>query len=274
MPKITEFPAATAVAAADVFLLDGVAGTKKVPASELPFLLFDSIPTMHKTIYRGKNLGTSFTAGQKTAVQNGTFKDLWVGDYWVIGGVNWRIADVNYWYGKGDTAFNTNHLVIVPDSIFPEVAWHGTSTTAMGYGGSLMRTTNLAAAKTAAGAAFPSSVLTHRELFNSSVSSGVPANTTWYDSTLDLMNEIMLTGSYVMTVASSSAAISNRHTVDQSQLALFRLNPALMNAVGREAYWLRDVASSLAVVRHGAEGHQTIQDPTYPAGVRPVFAIG
>ena len=274
MTKITEFPAATTVAATNVFLLNDVAGTKKVPASELPFLLFDSIPTMHKTLYRGKYLGASFTAAQKTAVQNGTFAGLWVGDYWTIGGVNWRIADVNYWYGKGDTAFNTNHLVIVPDSIFPELAWHGTSTTAMGYGGSLMRTTNLAVAKTAAGAAFPSSVLTHRELFNSSISSGIPANTTWYDSTLDLMNEIMLTGSYVMTVASTSATLSNRYTVDQSQLALFRLNPALMNAVGRVAYWLRDVASSLAVVRHGTDGHQTVQDPTYPCGVRPVFAIG
>ena len=274
MTKITEFPAATAVAAADVFLLDGANGTKKVAAGDLPFLLFDSIPTMHKQLYRGKYLGTSFTAGQKTAVQNGTFTDLWVGDYWTIGGVNWRIADVNYWYGKGDTAFNTNHLVIVPDSTFPDVAWHGTSSTDTGYGGSLMRTTNLATAKTAAGAAFPASILTHRELFNSAVTSGIPANTTWYDSTLDLMNEIMLTGSYVMTVASTSAAIANRYTVDQSQLALFRLNPALMNAVGRVAYWLRDVASSLAVVRHGPAGHQTVQDPTYPCGVRPVFAIG
>lgn len=274
MTKITEFPAATAVAAADVFLLDGANGTKKVAAGDLPFLLFDSIPTMHNQLYRGKNLGTSLTASQKTAIQNGTFTDLWVGDYWVIGGVNWRIADVNYWYGKGDTAFNTNHLVILPDSAFPEVAWHGSDTTASGYGGSLMRTTNLAAAKTAAGAAFPSSVLTHRELFTSSVGAGVPSSTTWYDSTLDLMNEIMLTGSYVMAPASTGSAVSNRYTIDQSQLAIFRLNPALMNAVGRLAYWLRDAVSGSSVVRHGAVGHQTVHPPTSPCGVRPVFAIG
>lgn len=36
----------------------------------------------HNSIFRGKNLGSTFTSAQKTALQNGTCDDLFVGDYW------------------------------------------------------------------------------------------------------------------------------------------------------------------------------------------------
>lgn len=44
-----------------------------------------------------KNLGSVVTAEQKTNIQNGTFKGFFLGDYWTIGGHNWRIVDFNYW---------------------------------------------------------------------------------------------------------------------------------------------------------------------------------
>ena len=50
----------------------------------------------HRMIYRGKNLGTSFTTEQSQAVQNGTFTDMYVGDYWVINGKTRRIGDIDY----------------------------------------------------------------------------------------------------------------------------------------------------------------------------------
>lgn len=37
---------------------------------------------MHRNIFRGKELGTSVTSSQLAAIQNGTFDDLYVGDYW------------------------------------------------------------------------------------------------------------------------------------------------------------------------------------------------
>lgn len=38
----------------------------------------------HNSIYRGKNLGTSITAAQMNAVKNGSFDDLYLGDYWAL----------------------------------------------------------------------------------------------------------------------------------------------------------------------------------------------
>ncbi len=38
----------------------------------------------HNSLYRGKNLGTSITAAQIAAIQNGSFDDIYPGDYWVF----------------------------------------------------------------------------------------------------------------------------------------------------------------------------------------------
>lgn len=40
----------------------------------------------HNAIYRGKNLGSAVTAAQWAAIDAGTFEDLFIGDYWTIGG--------------------------------------------------------------------------------------------------------------------------------------------------------------------------------------------
>ena len=69
----------------------------------------------HNSIYRGKNLGTSVTAEQYKAISNGTFAGLYVGDYWVISGVTYRIAGFDYYLHNGDTDTTKHHAVIVPD---------------------------------------------------------------------------------------------------------------------------------------------------------------
>ena len=93
----------------------------------------------HRNVFRGKNLGTSVTAAQKAAIQNGTFDDLFIGDYWVINGVNWTIADMDYWYNCGDTAFTRHHLVIIPGGQLYSAKMNDTNTTEGGYFGSKMR---------------------------------------------------------------------------------------------------------------------------------------
>lgn len=83
--------------------------------NKIAFLLFDGAGA-HNAIYRGKKLGESVTSEQYTAISSGKFTDLYIGDYWTIESVNWRIAAFDYYYGCGDTAFNTHHAVIVPDT--------------------------------------------------------------------------------------------------------------------------------------------------------------
>ena len=46
----------------------------------------------HNSVFRGKNLGTSYTAAQKSQITGGTFNDIFVGDYWVINNKTWRIC--------------------------------------------------------------------------------------------------------------------------------------------------------------------------------------
>jgi uncharacterized protein YneR len=219
-------------------------------------------PEMHRNIYRGKNLGTVITEAQKAAIQAGTFDDLFIGDYWVINGVNWVIADMDYWYNCGDTAFTNHHLVIVPSTSLYTAPMNATDTTEDGYVGSLMYTEGLDQAKTTISTAFGDMLLTHRELLsNSATGAG-----TWFDSEVDLMSETMVYGSYIHTIS------GGKITSSKQQLSLFRLNPTAANI--RASYWLSCVVSSsdFAYVTHNGAAHNL--NASYPVGVRPVFAIG
>ena len=93
----------------------------------------------HNSIYRGKYLGDEVTADQYAAIAAGTFDDMYIGDYWTINGVNWRIAHFDYWLNCGDTNTTTHHIVIVPDLALYSAKMNETNTTAGGYLHSKMR---------------------------------------------------------------------------------------------------------------------------------------
>ena len=125
----------------------------------------------HNAIYRGKYLGDSVTADQWTAIQSGNFTDLYIGDYWTIGGVNWRIAHFDYWYGVGDAKCTTHHAVIVPDAPLYTAQMNKSDAVTGAYVGSRMHTNNLATAKSTINNAFGSShILNHRSLFANAAS--------------------------------------------------------------------------------------------------------
>jgi hypothetical protein len=235
--------------------------------------IIPSIPEMHRMIFRGKNLGTEFTPGQRSNIQNGTFDDLFLGDYWVIGGQNWRIVDIDYWYDCGDTAFTSHHLVIMPDDTLYNAQMNAENVTTGGYVGSLMYTANLANAKTLVASAFGSAVLTHRELLVNAVSNGYSSAGAWYDSDVELPSEIMMYGSNIFTPAATVSTIPYLHTINKTQLALFQSCPRFI--VNRSYnQWLRDVVSAalFAVVSYHA--HPTYNGASDSRGVRPVFPIG
>lgn len=63
-----------------------------------------------------------------------------------------------------------------------------------------MYTSNLANAKTIINSAFGSAVLTHREYLTNAVTNGYPSAGAWFDSNVELPNEIMIYGSLVYTL--------------------------------------------------------------------------
>lgn len=268
--KITDYPALSAVTEDNILLIDGNGGTKKILALDLILsaLHLTSVKN-HRMFFRGKNLGNTVTSAQLAAIQGGTFDGLWLGDYWEINGVKWRIADFDYWYNCGDSAFTNHHVVIVPDTSLYSAMMNDTSVTSGGYVGSNMYTTTLADAKTVVRNAFGDRVLTHREYLINAVTSGYPSAGSWYDSSVELMNEPMVFGSYMNVDAGS---VVKRHTISKTQLALFAAAPEFISILTN--YWLRDVASSSAFGCVSAYGAAHLTNAANEYGVRPVFAIG
>lgn len=272
--NLSELDQINTLSSSDKILIGTSNGNKAIGANDSLFAILDAfIPVEQRRVtFRGKNLGTVLTAEQKTNIQNGTFKGLFLGDYWVIGGRNWRIVDFNYWYNCGDTAFTNNHLVIMPDTTLYTAQMNATNITTGGYVGSEMYTANLENAKTIVNAAFGSAVLTHREYLTNAVTSGYPSAGAWFDSDVELPNEIMMYGSLVFTPAGDGTIVVNRYTISKTQLALFSVVPKFVNI--RTSYWLRDVVSASYFALVTYYGYTYYNYASYSFGVRPVFAIG
>lgn len=224
----------------------------------------------HNCIYRGKNLGTSVTAEQYAAISSGKFTDLYIGDYWVIKGVTYRIAAFDYYYNCGDTNFTKHHVVIVPDTSLYKAQMNASNVTTGGYTGSAMYKSNLAQAKTTIKAAFGSAhVLTKRELLTNAVNGNTPSGWAWFDSDVELMNEVQAYGSVAW-----GAHDGNGYNVasGDGQFPLFMFDRTKLH--NREDYWLRDVSSAPAFshVANGGPAATSLASPSL--GVRPAFCIG
>ncbi len=219
----------------------------------------------HNSIFRGKNLGST---PDYTNITNGSFKDMYIGDYWTINGINWRIAAFNYYRNTGDSNVPGNHIVIVPDTSLYSHVMNDTNTTDGGYTGSKMYTEGLTQAKTIINNAFSGHVVTFRAYLCNAVSNGEASGAAWVDSTVDLMNEIMVYGSVVNGAA--TYGLYNIGT-EKSQLPLFALNPQSINT--RYSYWLRDVASASYFACVRAYGNAIHHPASYSYAVRPRFLI-
>lgn len=224
----------------------------------------------HNCIYRGKNLGTSVTAEQYVAISSGKFTDLYIGDYWVIKGVTYRIAAFDYYYNCGDTNFTKHHAVIVPDTSLYKAQMNTSNVTTGGYTGSAMYKSNLAQAKTTIKAAFGSAhVLTKRELLTNAVNGNTPSGWAWFDSDVELMNEVQAYGSVAW-----GAHDGNGYNVasGDGQFPLFMFDRTKLH--NREDYWLRDVASATYFSLVYASGNAPNSGASNSIGVRPAFCIG
>lgn len=224
----------------------------------------------HNCIYRGKNLGTSVTAEQYAAISSGKFTDLYIGDYWVIKGVTYRIAAFDYYYNCGDTNFTKHHVVIVPDTSLYKAQMNTSNVTTGGYTGSAMYKSNLAQAKTTIKAAFGSAhVLTKRELLTNAVNGNTPSGWAWFDSDVELMNEVQVYGSVAW-----GAHDGNGYNVasGDGQFPLFMFDRTKLH--NREDYWLRDVSSAAYFAHVHNNGYANLYYASYSLGVRPAFCIG
>lgn len=224
-------------------------------------LLFNNAGA-HNAIYRGKSLGSTVTTAQYAAIKAGTFDDLYIGDYWIIDGVNYRIAAFDYYFNSGDTSCTTHHVVIVPDTCLYNAQMHNTSsggyeggaanTTTGGYVGSDMYKSNLEQAKTTIKGAFSGHVLKHRIYLTNAVANGRASGGAWCDSEVDLMCEQMVYGSGIFSPVSDGSNVPANYRVEKSQLPLFQHEPSRI--CNRATWWLRDVITDTGKVDVPSDG--------------------
>lgn len=216
-------------------------------------------------LYRGKNLGTSFTETQSTAIKNGTFDDLYVGDYWIINETTWRIAGVDLAYNCGDRTMDTHHLVVLPDAQLSRGVMNETNVTTGGYIGSYGRTTGLTEAVNQFVAAFGDEhILTYRDYMSNAVTNGQSSAAEWVDARVELMNEVMIYGSVIGGPTQFDVGIFC------FQFPLFAQCPELIHI--KQNIWLRSVAGAIYFANVGNYGIASANAAASLRGFRP-FAL-
>ena len=270
MSQVNNYPSTNGFNSDDSVLITGAtSGLRRMPVSAFQdnvsvkaaglLAIMETCPPAisHRMIYRGKNLGTSFTTEQSQAVRNGTFTDMYVGDYWVINGKTRRIGDIDYFIHCGDNVDLGHHLLMVDDSVDLNADgstthfMNDTDTTAGGFKGSKMWNTTIPnQILPDITTAFGDHLFTHREYISNAVDNGVPTGGEWVDTIYNIFNEAMYYGTTVNGVNNAGAGIINAGC-SKNQIKLFMLDQSSMNR--RVNIWLRDVvsASSFAIVHSG-----------------------
>jgi hypothetical protein len=231
----------------------------------------------HNAIYRGKFLGTSVTAEQYASIADGTFKDLFIGDYWIINGVTWRIAAFDYWYNIAGDNIDVHHVVIVPDEALATCQMNSTNITTGGYVGSDFYTgangnTGRATAISAVNNAFGAThILHYNDYLINAVTDGHPSGQVWQECTVELMNEAMVYGGKFFEPMANGTTVYSNYTVSKSQLPLFQHDHSRI--CNRASWWLRCVVSSAYFAFVGNDGGAYGSVASTSFGVRPVFAI-
>lgn len=247
----------------------------------------DGTPT-HNNVFRGKNLG-ALNATHIANIQNGTFHDMFIGDYFQINGSNYVIAGINYKHLRGDNIPLGNHLLLMPDR-FSKLEdgtvmrsdgktthyMNDTDTTAGGFANTKLYKTYMPSIQKRLEADFGSHLLTFREFVSTHVDeSGAPDQGEWRDAKLSIPNETMVYGA---TLNGNSKNGSWYNVGDDvAQLPLFRLNSDELTNSRDMGFWLRDIhsASGFAVTNGGIFGcAYWFTASNVWAGVRAFFLIG
>jgi hypothetical protein len=280
--KVTELSSITTPGDSHVIPIHDGTGLKKITfanfkakavedtEAKIAPLLFNNAGA-HNAIYRGKSLGSSVTTAQYSAISAGTFDDMYIGDYWTIGGVNYRIAAFDYYLNCGDTSCTKHHVVLVPDTCLYNHAMNDTNITTGAYVGSKMYTEGLEQAKTTIKAAFSGHVLSKRIYLSNATANGKASAGAWCDSEVDLMCEHMVYGNGVFSPVSDGTTVPNNYRVEKSQLPLFQHEQSRI--CNRASWWLRDVISASFFAFVFSYGFASYSLASSSLGVRPAFCI-
>ena len=239
----------------------------------------------HNNIFRGSSLG-ALNATYIANIQNGTFRGMFVGDYFSINGSNYVIAGINYKRHHGDTVDLGNHVVLMPQdwsktptqTLAPDGKtthyMNDTDTTAGGFLGSKLYQTYLPQIQTKLETDFGSNLMSFRTAVSMHVdASGAPDQADWQDAKVAIPNEVMIYGTTLN--GNNKNGSWNNIGDEDSQLPLMRLNDSERCNNRAGAFWLSDIHSASGFAYADTSGVASWGPASYAwGGVRAFFLIG
>ena len=240
----------------------------------------------HNNVFRGSNLG-ALNATHIANIKNGTFHDMFIGDYFSVNGSNYVIAGINVKHLHGDKSPLGNHLLLMPDrfSTLEDGTvmksdgktthyMQDTDTTAGGFANTKLYKTYMPSIQKRLEADFGDHLLTFREIVSTHVdASGAPDQAEWRDAKLAIPNEVMVYG----TTLNGNNKNGSWHNVgdDDTQLPLFRLNSDEIANRRDLSFWLRDIHSATEFANVSNDGDASWGGASRNwIGVRAFFLIG
>lgn len=290
---------------------DGEEGTKRIEFAELLAAALGTTDLteagFHNSIYRGANLKERWGISDDTAIADevarriadGSFEDLYVGDYWpatitteygtetveiVLAGFDVYMGSICEYRREEDEydPIERHHAVCVTKKQFAKShRMHQTTPIpSEGYRETEMHTTTLPKYATALNTALNGHMIEICDTYaydrdDSLANANAPdlsgAMTSWdydssYPSYLNLLTERELYGAPAYSSGPCEVGF------ETSQLPLFRLNPALK--ITGSWYWLKDTASALCFCCCSNYGSANCNGAYFTGGVRPRFLIG
>lgn len=263
---------------------------------DLPYIMaenhiFNEEMPQRKNLFRGKNLGSVLTETQLKAINDGTFNDLFLGDYWEINNIRWRIVDMDYWYRiDGKIGTPRHHLVIMPDkALSPNDDGSGFANTSItgGYVGSPLRTVITRDIKAKVLESFSENIVYGHggTIMCTAITNNIPTGYGMISSTIEAPSLVSIVGyNSVMPYTNYSEWANGLYDSDCKQFALFKIAPQYITSADYDSdgnykkiyssYYVRDMANGRNVaLTYGfiPEGRPCTGDNKYL--IRPVFAL-
>lgn len=213
-------------------------------------------------LFSDEDMG-QFTSSISASIRAGTFENIVPGCYFDFSNVAYtyldengttqndtytgrmRIMHLDYPQCCGNTSFLAHNIVVVPDQSMFQAKMNDTNTTEGGYVGSKMRTKHLRRAEAIFKACFGADhVLTYREYLINAVTNGKPSGGIECDCCVELMDERMIFGSYIVDNGTHDATVApEMYVFPHAQFAAFQFRPS-QEGNGETWYWERNIFSS------------------------------
>ena len=223
----------------------------------------------HNATYRGQDLG-SFDETFAGDIENGTFNNMWVGDYFVVNNHTYKIAGFNYKCGHEENTGLTNHLIMITD-VLSNQAMNSLNTTGGGFAKTNLFTNYFPQIESQLQTDFGNHLLTFKSYLSTSVdSSGAPNNGQWYSLKACMCNSDMWWGS-PSEYSNNANGVKFNIGDEDTQLPIMNLHTDEQKS-GGQSVWLRDVYNSECFVYSG-DGYDSWSGASTSFGVQAFFLI-